>query len=285
MTFFSDEEFGEEHAEAANAALDELTAPPAPQVDEDAEDAEIEDLGEDVERRLEVASLFKTLLQGRLFDESTNAAKFVEKRVKAFVKSELKALIGMGQPMRPTVEADFSAEEVGALKAVAAKVLNKGAVPAAPAAPVAPQLRSRPIPSTPTVAPRPATPTSKAPPPKPAAKPAPAKPAAKPTQAPPSSKKTAVVSEYVTEEGERVRDLRRAGRLIKQYFNKEGKLIKEKDVTPQARPRNGIPPPTPQALQAISHQQAVASVSARMETMAASADTSVLALPVTLNEG
>lgn len=280
MTFFSDEELGEEDTEAEEvpAAVQVHAAP-----EEDDEDLELESLGEDVERRLEVAALFKILLQGTLFDDSSVAAKIVEKRVKAFVKAELMALVGMGQPMvmagAAPATSDFTPQEVSVLKAVAAGVLKKSNGPALtvpPPPPGAPQLRSRSVPQVPGTPARPASPA------RPQAAPAPRKPAsqtpAKATPAPPT-KKGKVVSEYTTEEGERVRDVRRAGRLIKQYFNADGKLLKEKDVTPQARPQNGFPPPSIQMLEAMSHQQAVASVSSRMEAMASSGETSVLALP------
>src|SRR5262249_21609094 len=55
------------------------------------------DLSE-VERRLEIASHYRLLLQDRLFESTSLAARQVEAEVRAFVKERLEILVGMRQP-------------------------------------------------------------------------------------------------------------------------------------------------------------------------------------------
>jgi hypothetical protein len=290
MPFFSDEDPGEEQQpQATEQVAEELTQPvQAQRLEEEDDDPELEDLGEDVERRLEVAALYKLLLQGGLFEgqEGSVATRIVEKRVKAFVKAELKALIGMGQPMTFAAPApaasEFTSAEVQVLKAVAAKVLDKGSVPTPTKAPATPaQLRSRTVPPPPAAVVRPTIPGTTPKKPAPAAPVAP-KPAAKATPAPAPTaviKEGSVLSEYETEKGYRIRDVRRKGRLIKQYFDPNGKLFKERDITPQSPSRKSIPPPSKQVMEAMSQQHAIASVSSTMEDMAANGHSSLLAIP------
>lgn len=254
MTFFSDENF---ETDPAQEALDELDAPESTveeMVEDDEEDEELEDLGEDVERRLEVAGLYKTLLQGGLFQESTPSAKMVEKRIRSFVKAELKALIGLGEPMRLAQAPDFSPDEIEALRAIAAKVLGKGPLP--------PALRPRPIPAPVQVAPK----TAPKPAPKPTSKKPQPKPTAKMTDKTPKKTQDKVLAQAQTENGEVVREVRKGGRLIRQYYDSKGTLVKENDITPQVKPKGGHPfPSTPQALAAVMEQQAIASVNYNAE--------------------
>lgn len=203
----------------------------------DSGDSQVEDekLDEDVELRLEVASLYRLLLRGDLFADTSNsqAAAMVERHVRAFVKSQLKILLGIGsaQAAAPVAEvkSQFSDDEVTALKAVAAKITGKPAILTQPAK-AQPSLKKTEVPKEARVEPRKLAPVDNR-----AAKPQPK--AGKP-EAP----------------------KKKPGRVIKEYVNDRGEVVERMDATPQVQVPGMIPMPSPQHMAAIQEQQAIASV-------------------------
>ena len=90
-------------------------------------DKEQETMSE-VEVRLEEANYLKAILRNSLFADSDSViAQRVEKRIRDFIKQELKILLGM-DVRKETVEVrnSFTEDEEKVLKALASKVLNKG---------------------------------------------------------------------------------------------------------------------------------------------------------------
>lgn len=82
----------------------------------------------EVEVRLEEANCYKALLQNSLFEEPGPIAQKVESKVRDFIRKELKILLGLEHP-NATVEtianSVFNSKEIEALKALAAKVLER----------------------------------------------------------------------------------------------------------------------------------------------------------------
>ena len=126
--------------------------------------------------RFEKASLYRTLLEGSLFEENSGTAELVaevEGEIKGFVLGRFETLLGMKGESRPAPEAaappPFGPDEVEALKFLAGRMIGSSkkapaappqpqlrkAKPAAPAAPAAPAIRRphrRTLPPTKTVA-------------------------------------------------------------------------------------------------------------------------------------
>jgi hypothetical protein len=93
----------------------------------DEETQELENMTE-VEVRLEEANYFKALLQNPLFsDTDSPIAERVEKRVRGFIQSELRILLGLETRKLIPIQAqsNFTQEEEKVLKALAGKVLSK----------------------------------------------------------------------------------------------------------------------------------------------------------------
>jgi hypothetical protein len=94
----------------------------------EAESEELSDMS-DVEIRLEEANCFKALLNNSLFEEPMSPiAEKVEKRIRDFIRKELKVLLGLSTPPTPVkqvVSSQFSVEEEKILKGLAAKVLSR----------------------------------------------------------------------------------------------------------------------------------------------------------------
>lgn len=105
------------YADAVEEAVDEL----------DEQEQSLESMSE-VEIRLEEANALKALLKNPLFEESSDITDRVEKRVRNFIKTELKILLGLevAKTAPVQVKSAFSEEEEKVLKALAGRVLSKG---------------------------------------------------------------------------------------------------------------------------------------------------------------
>lgn len=185
MPFNFDEEFGgddEAVASAAATVVDDLT-----QGIPDTTPESIDEHMSEVEKRLEVASYYRMLLNDSLFTDATAAGRTVEAEVRAFIRERLAVLLNI-KPARPEpveVKSPFSDVQIQALQALANKVIGKPAliepVKAAALAPrppavrrvetpqpqssTAPALRQRQAPATPvaTASAKPVTPTKSKP--------------------------------------------------------------------------------------------------------------------------
>lgn len=111
-------------------------------LEQDEREAALDDQLTEVEKRLEVASYYRLLLNDHLFGTMTPAALEVEKEVRSFIRSRLEVLLGIKQETAPAKDV-FTEAEVAALKSVASKVLRKPelAEPVKPAPAPAPSLR------------------------------------------------------------------------------------------------------------------------------------------------
>lgn len=134
-----------EQVDAVDSVIDEI----------DETEEELENLASelsDVELRLEEANCYKALLHNPLFTNPSTVARNVEKRVREFIKSELKSLLGLEKnPIinAPTYKSPFSQEEEQVLKQLANKVLTKENKPNSPVA--APQVTPVAAPTMPMV--------------------------------------------------------------------------------------------------------------------------------------
>lgn len=244
------EEYQEETAEES---IEDKASAVVASIDQEVDLDELDEQLEDVELRLEVATLYRALLKDRLFTEQTEASRAVEARVRGFVKNELKTLLGLVAPKKEQPQL-FSPEEIEALKAIAGKVLSKpGPTSQAPA--------PRPEPAVRTVASAP-TPTLRAKeikkPPKTKAEMA----ASTRQEAKKPEPATKVVKETKTKSGDRLVVTKRNGRLIQEKFNENGEKVDERDVTPQIASPTTIPAPTGHALTLLTEQYAAKSVDA-----------------------
>jgi hypothetical protein len=190
---------------------------------EDIEDEaqELENMSE-VEIRLEEANYFKALLQNPLFsDTDSPIAARVEKRVRGFIQSELRTLLGLEVPKAHVqVKSDFNENETKVLKALANKVLNKEKI----------EQKSEPTVNVATVQPTVAKPTVA---PRSAIKPAALKPAVVQTT---KKTKTKVKKEESKAD---------TGKKVKTVVNTpEGPKEVEINVTQQTKPQNPIGFPT-----------------------------------------
>lgn len=98
------------------------------ELEESEHDEEDDDTGfeEEVENRLAIANCFRSLLENDLFASSDKITRFVERKVRRFVRTELEILLGMRQREEPKSHvSQFTDEEVAALKTLAAKVLSR----------------------------------------------------------------------------------------------------------------------------------------------------------------
>lgn len=98
------------------------------ELEEGEHDEEDDDTGfeEEVENRLAIANCFRSLLENDLFSSSDQITRFVERKVRRFVRTELEVLLGMRQREEPKSHvSQFTDEEVAALKTLAAKVLSR----------------------------------------------------------------------------------------------------------------------------------------------------------------
>ncbi len=115
------DEYTDEDRYGVQDVIDEINEPSAPEEKEDEED--LGDLS-DVEIRLEEANCLKALLNNSLFEEPLSPiAKRVERRIRAFIHTELKVLLGI-KVVKEEVKL-FTDNELDVLKALAGKVLSK----------------------------------------------------------------------------------------------------------------------------------------------------------------
>ena len=145
---------------------------------------------DEVEKRLEIASYYRTLLANPMFDNDTEAAHLVQHEISGFIRERLGVLLSIGEPSKKVeLFSDLQMEvlrslgemtmsHVTALKMIAGKVLGES-----PAPPEAPAHRPAPAPAKPAMrqAPAPARRApAVAPAPQPVSTPAPAQPPAQP---------------------------------------------------------------------------------------------------------
>lgn len=262
-TGFEDLEDDEALDASVNSFLDVVD-----DIDEGHEE-EIEAKLSEVEKRLQVVSLYRLLLREPLFDHSTHAdaAALVEKRVRAFVRADMMTFLGMATE-RPKAQASgesFSDEEMVALKKLAGKLLGNAAARNEDA----PVAKKKPEEPKTTVKRRSAANAVDGVRP-PLAVTA-AKKLEKPTPPQPKDdgkdKTLAVFDATETKNGRLVKngnsvvDKRVKGRLVRQYVQ-DGEVVAEKDITPQVKPKNGAPPLSKGQLENVLQQQAYASLSA-----------------------
>lgn len=242
------EEYGQDEAETVEERVAQVTA----SFNEPLDSTEFDDQLEDVEQRLEVATLYRLFLKDRIFSESSVAADTVERRIRNFVKSELKVLLGLQIPAdKPTQQQppQFTEDEVSALRAVAAKISGKPALLTTPK-PEAIKKAETTLkrvdikPTQPVLRQKKNEPEQKV--------------KSQPTQ-PPQKKRTKTHTfEATNANGEAMKEfVNEHGRLIREYFNKEGVKVLEKDITPQSKAPGAIPMPTGPALEAATMQQAM----------------------------
>lgn len=231
---------------------EEVSAGPEFEDVQESDDLDLDEQMQDVEKRLEIAACYRALLNDTMFSKQSTASRVVEKRMRDFIRSELKVLLGVQRAAAP-VESTFSEEQVDVLKRIADKVIGKPTLTEAPqlrrravAAPpppkkaetTAPQLRQRPAPA-PKTAPRKEEPPTQ---------PAPKQRKGRKQVDPSSLPKGAVVTG--------------TGRIKRQYLNgSTGAVIATQDLTPQAMNPNRLPMPTGDALTAVTERQAAESVS------------------------
>lgn len=231
---------------------------------------DLDDQLEDVEKRLEVASLYRLLLKDRLFDLESPAARQVENRIRRFVKTELKVLLGLQAPAN-AVKLPFTEDQLSALIHLADKVLGRSSAEAAPSstnnavrrvesAPPAQAVRQVRQPA-PVVRQQPVAPKRPAPTPAPRqASPAPAAPGPKRR-----NKAPVVVKEQQISADSRdtaVTQIETNGRTTREYKDAEGRSMGKRDMTPQVRPSTALAMPTPDQMHSITSQQAMQSVMA-----------------------
>jgi hypothetical protein len=265
----------EELAHDGDAADDDAAEEVVASLDEEAPGEEFEDdssLESDVQRRLEVASLYKTLLSDSFFTKDTEAARIVTKRLRRFVTAELKALLGMGAP--PQAESAFTPAQIDALRRIADKVLEKDGVSPAPTTSTAPQPALRQVSEPQELALRkratPAAPVKKteAAPQKPVAKATPKPPAKTTPKGGPVGPTKARITQVNKDAGEgekkifRKDEITENGRLIQKYIDEKGKPLGPaeavvRDVTPQVRPADALPMPPPHHIGTIMETQSL----------------------------
>lgn len=124
------EEFANDEAEALEREVaDDVQAINDAMAGEPADDFSEE------ERRLEQAHYYRLLLNGQLFSTADATAKLVEQEVRSFIKGRLRVLLGMEvEKVQQEARERFSEEEVQALRAVAARIMGKPGIVAAPMA-------------------------------------------------------------------------------------------------------------------------------------------------------
>jgi len=77
----------------------------------------------EIEKRLEVASHYRSLLNRKLFDKTDEATEQIQSEIRSFVQERLEVLLGIRQDS-PT-GSDFTKAETIALRALARKIINK----------------------------------------------------------------------------------------------------------------------------------------------------------------
>lgn len=259
---FVDEEEIDRDAEFAPVP-DDVVEPPVEITDAQVEASiepsrtSYEALDHECEKRFEVATYYRALLKGSLFDEDSEAARIVESEARAFFKERLETLMGIRatKPVATERSLPFSSEEIIALKAVAKRLVKKPElVEARPAEPV---LRRTPAPNKPA----PVTVHSAS------TKPVVRQQSTQKPQAirPQAPKPVQVIQVPKSENGNGV--IEDTGKIIKEG-NKTYKLVRNElgsefrqDITGQGKPTNRVPTPSPQMASQISEAQAARQIS------------------------
>lgn len=113
---------------------------------------------DDISQRIEVIKCYQVFIDNSVFEEESVASTYVTDQIQQFVRNELETLLGLRQKDAAT---NFTTQEVVALKAVAASVLNPAPKPLKVETPT---LRAPPIAAAPTL---PVAPVAVVPPPAP----------------------------------------------------------------------------------------------------------------------
>lgn len=94
--------------------------------DEETTDEDYRELVSHVDRRLRIAQNFRLVLDSPLFGEETPESRVVQSRIRKFVREEIEVLFGMkaASSMSSGSSGAFTAEEVDALKALAAATIS-----------------------------------------------------------------------------------------------------------------------------------------------------------------
>lgn len=132
--------FSDDPSQFANS--DEAAEQVVQQLEQQEREADADDQLSEVEKRLEIASYYRLLLNDHMFGDMTPAAVEVEKEVRSFIRGRLEVLLGIKQEVAPAKDV-FTEAEINALKTVASKILRKPelAEPTKAAPPPAPSLR------------------------------------------------------------------------------------------------------------------------------------------------
>jgi hypothetical protein len=88
----------------------------------------------EIEKRLQLAASYRTLLDMKFFDKSSDVNEMIELELKEFIHGKLETVLGVRTAENPAVF--FSGTEALALKALARKLLDKEAEPEPEPAPV-----------------------------------------------------------------------------------------------------------------------------------------------------
>jgi hypothetical protein len=254
---------------------DEVVNEVASMLDEPAGSDE-ESLEADVERRIEVVTLYKLLLSGSMFKGvDTPASRIVTARLRKFATDEVKKLLGMMQQQPKVAEtAVFDADEIQALKSLAAKVLRRAPPPAQLATvdtqPMQPQLATVSLPPAPQLAMREVAQQPQKPKPVAQTQAKPQPPQAgrriRKAEAPPEKKVTEVTTADTPREHKIFRvDETKNGRVSQSYVDYQNRPAlppgsAARDATPQVRPPDAMPMPNPHQMGMIMEQQAVTTV-------------------------
>ncbi len=219
------------------------------------DELEVED---DVAERIDMAQHYRTLLVGSIFQgEQGRAAALVTKRIREFADREMRRLLGLLAP-EPTAVSVFDDEEIRALKAMAARLLQRDGLVARPQPQpqaLQPRLVKQPPPRAQVAQPPAPAKTTKV-----AAKP---KKTVTPIKAAKSATAPELIEEAVSEDGKTRRLTKQVGgRVITQYLNDEGKILHESDRTPQIVAPTALPPLSPSQLEQVSAQHANESAAA-----------------------
>jgi hypothetical protein len=264
-TLFDDSEF-----DTSDSSVDEPEYP-AQEIrlsEDQSSDEEDVLLEQDVEQRLEVATLYRAFLNMEgLFDVDSPSARMVHRSFKNFARTELKRLMGLGAPPVPVAAVDphlgFTEDEFKALKSLAARVLSpktatSNAQPAVRTVTVQPSQHQKP---TALKAQAPAQPVRNAQP-KPVQRTSPPNGIktlpGKPLPLPPDK----IIEDTENKEGDRLVTVRKRGRLIQQTISPKGRVLATNDITPQMRAPGSIPMPQGEAFTVATQQSAIATASA-----------------------
>lgn len=265
---FDENEFADQPDDTAGEVLRDMEESLSPESNEDPELA-------DVDLRLEVADYYRAILNHDFFSTESKAGEMVDREIRSFIRERLEVLLGLRDPRQPQVVMPFEEDEIAALKALAAKVLQKPGLMKTEERPAVRKMPT-PVPTAKPQARRPKPQARKVPAPRaaPSSKPrAVAKPrtdapsAPKPTPAP---NPEADSQTFVSTDGKQVtliegEVLFEEGRRYIVAKNEMGTLYR-RDITGQVVAPGRIPPQTPQQMSLMSERLAMESIGRLDET-------------------